>query len=178
MGAFLCARGDPEAKGLVERANRYLETSFLPGRSFTSSDDFNVQLGEWLETKANRRIHRTTRARPIDLVAEDRAAMRPLPPVLPDVSWRGAVRLGRDHYLRFDTCDYSVHPRSIGSWVDIVADGGWVGATTPDGSRWPPPPLPSKTPGHLRPGPRSCRRPVAPSLPGGPLPDRNKSRDP
>ncbi|MDP8930193.1 MAG: integrase core domain-containing protein, partial [Actinomycetota bacterium] len=61
MGAFLCERGDPEAKGLVERANRYLETSFLPGRSFTSSDDFNVQLGEWLETKANRRIHRTTR---------------------------------------------------------------------------------------------------------------------
>jgi transposase len=34
MGAVLCARGDPEAKGLVERANRYFEMSFLPGRSF------------------------------------------------------------------------------------------------------------------------------------------------
>ncbi len=27
---------DPESKGMVERANRYLETSFLPGGSFTS----------------------------------------------------------------------------------------------------------------------------------------------
>jgi hypothetical protein len=27
---------DPESKGIVERANRFLETSFLPGRVFTS----------------------------------------------------------------------------------------------------------------------------------------------
>jgi hypothetical protein len=27
---------DPESKGIVERANQYLETSFIPGRSFTS----------------------------------------------------------------------------------------------------------------------------------------------
>ena len=44
MGAIFCKPGDPEAKGLVERANRYLETSFLPGRAFTSSHDFNAQL--------------------------------------------------------------------------------------------------------------------------------------
>jgi transposase len=36
----LCRPGDPEAKGLVERANGYLKTSFLPGRSFTSPADF------------------------------------------------------------------------------------------------------------------------------------------
>ena len=35
---------DPESKGMVERANRYLETSFLPGRSFASPRDFNTQL--------------------------------------------------------------------------------------------------------------------------------------
>jgi hypothetical protein len=39
---------DPEAKGLVERANGYLETSFLPGRSFVSPQDFNAQLEQWL----------------------------------------------------------------------------------------------------------------------------------
>jgi hypothetical protein len=27
---------DPESKGIVERANGYLETSFLPGRQFGS----------------------------------------------------------------------------------------------------------------------------------------------
>jgi transposase len=39
-----CRPADPEAKGLVERANRYLETSFLPGRAFTGPGDFNAQL--------------------------------------------------------------------------------------------------------------------------------------
>ena len=45
---LICDPGDPEAKGLVERANGYLETSFLPGRSFTSPADFNAQLDDWL----------------------------------------------------------------------------------------------------------------------------------
>src|SRR5829696_6746401 len=31
---LICNPADPEAKGLVERANGYLETSFLPGRVF------------------------------------------------------------------------------------------------------------------------------------------------
>jgi hypothetical protein len=39
---------DPESKGIVERANRYLETSFLPGRTFTGPQDFNDQLRLWL----------------------------------------------------------------------------------------------------------------------------------
>jgi len=32
---IICKQGDPEAKGLVERAHDYLERSFLPGREFT-----------------------------------------------------------------------------------------------------------------------------------------------
>ena len=63
MGAVLCQRADPEAKGLVERANGYLETSFLPGRRFEDVADFNRQLAGWL-TNANNRIHRMTKVRP------------------------------------------------------------------------------------------------------------------
>ena len=48
---------DPESKGIVERANRYLETSFLPGRTFESPLDFNAQLAQWLP-KANSRTVR------------------------------------------------------------------------------------------------------------------------
>lgn len=45
--------------------------------------------------------------------------MMPFPPVLPDPSWRYTTRLGRDHYVRVDTNDYSVNPRFIGRRVDI-----------------------------------------------------------
>jgi hypothetical protein len=36
---------DPEFKGLVERRNGFFETSFLPGRTFTSPGDFTAQIG-------------------------------------------------------------------------------------------------------------------------------------
>jgi hypothetical protein len=121
MGVVICKPGDPEAKGLVERAIRYLETSFLPGRRFSGPRDFNAQLAGWLR-RANNGMHSTLRCRPSDRIAEDRAAMMPLPPVLPDPAWRESKRLGRDHWVRVGTCDYSVHPRAIGRRVEVRMD--------------------------------------------------------
>jgi transposase len=117
----ICDPGDPEAKGLVERANGYLETSFLPGRSFHSPADFNAQLGDWLAL-VNQRPRRVLGCAPADRVDADRAAMLPLPPVAPATGWRSALRLPRDHYVRLDANDYSVHPAVIGRGVEVVAD--------------------------------------------------------
>lgn len=117
----LCKPGDPEAKGLVERANGYLETSFLPGRVFTSPADFNIQLADWL-SKANRRVHRSLQARPADRVEADRSRMLSLPPIAPPGWWKASLRLPRDHYVRLDTCDYSVHPLAIGRRIEVAAD--------------------------------------------------------
>src|SRR6201985_522215 len=81
-----CRPADPEAKGLVERANGYLETSFLPGRSFASPADFNAQLAEWTAL-VNTRTRRALGCAPADRIAADRAAMLPLPPVAPETGW-------------------------------------------------------------------------------------------
>lgn len=118
MTAVLCGPADPEAKGVVERANGYLETSFLPGRHFEDMADFNQQLQFWLR-RANQRIHGTTRVRPAEAIWEDRGAMLAFPAVLPDPSWRFSTRLPRDHYVRVDTNDYSVNPRFVGRRVDV-----------------------------------------------------------
>jgi transposase len=117
----LCRPADPEAKGLVERANGCLETSFLPGRTFTSPGDFDAQLASWL-VRANGRVHRGIDARPADRWEPDRAAMVALPPVAPAVGWRTSVRLPRDHYVRVDANDYSVDPAVVGRRVEVVAD--------------------------------------------------------
>jgi hypothetical protein len=116
-----CRPRDPEAKGLVERANGYLETSFLPGRRFRSPADFNTQLTDWLP-RANTRQHRALGCRPIDRLEADRAAMLALPPIPPVVGWAQSVRLPRDHYIRLDSNDYSVHPAAIGRLVEVRAD--------------------------------------------------------
>jgi transposase len=112
---------DPESKGLVERRNGFYETSFMPGRRFSSPADFNTQFGDWLST-ANQRMVRTIKARPIDLLEADLGQMLPLPPVGLRLGWRNQVRLGRDYYVRVDTSDYSVNPAAIGRIVDVAAD--------------------------------------------------------
>jgi hypothetical protein len=112
---------DPESKGVVERRNGFFETSFMPGRDFESPADFDTQFTDWL-TKANGRVVRTIKARPVDLLDADRAAMLPLPPVAPAVGWVNRVRLGRDYYVRIDSNDYSVDPAVIGRFVDVHAD--------------------------------------------------------
>jgi hypothetical protein len=93
----------------------------MPGREFASPADFNTQFAEWLRL-ANARVVRTIKARPVDLLATDRAAMLPLPPVAPVVEWVNRVRLGRDYYVRVDSSDYSVDPAVIGRFVDVTAD--------------------------------------------------------
>jgi transposase len=118
---LICRPADPEAKGLIERAHDYLERSFLPGRTFCSPADFNAQLAEWLAT-ANRRVRRALGCAPIDRITADRAAMLSLPPVAPVTGWRAGTRLARDHYIRFDSNDYSVAPAVIGRRIETVAD--------------------------------------------------------
>ncbi len=112
---------DPEYKGMVERNNRFFETSFLPGRDFASPQDFNAQFQHWLDTVANTRVVRSTGAAPIDLLAEDLAGMVVLPPSTPVTGIRHRVRLARDYYVRVAGNDYSVHPSAIGRLVDITA---------------------------------------------------------
>ncbi|MGH8938832.1 MAG: IS21 family transposase [Actinomycetes bacterium] len=112
---------DPESKGGVERINRYFETSFLPGRTFGSPADFNIQMGDWLP-RANARTVRALKARPVDLLAVDTAAMLALPPLSPPTGLRFRTRLPRDYYVRVHGNDYSVHPSAIGRMVDVAAD--------------------------------------------------------
>ena len=125
----------PGVQGLVERRNGFFETSFMPGRTFASPADFNAQFTDWLD-RANARVVRTIKARPVDLLDADRAAMLALPPVPLHLGWRNQIRLGRDYYVRLDTNDYSVDPTAIGRMVDVTADLDRSGSAS-TGASWP-----------------------------------------
>jgi transposase len=118
---IVCKPADPEAKGLIERAHDYLERSFLPGRTFASPADFNTQMSDWLAV-VNTRARRALGCAPTDRIEADRAAMLALPPVAPATGWCSSLRLPRDHYIRLDGNDYSVHPTAVGRRVLVRAD--------------------------------------------------------
>ena len=117
----VCKPADPEAKGLIERCHDHLERSFLPGRSFTSPTDFNAQLQQWISV-VNTRRRRALGCAPTERITADRQEMLTLPPVPPATGWRSATRLARDHYVRLDGNDYSVHPAVIGRRIEVIAD--------------------------------------------------------
>jgi transposase len=120
---YVCKPNDPETKGLTERNNGFFETSFLPGRRFAGPADFNTQLAQFLARANARKRRQLLGACANDRVGADRAAMGPLPPIdVATIGWRTSVVLPRDHYVRLDTCDYSVHPAAIGQRVEVAAD--------------------------------------------------------
>jgi transposase len=116
---FFCEPRDPQAKGVVERLQDFLERSFEPGRCFANELDFQLQLDTWFSQRANARQHKTLRCRPIDRLIEEQQVMAPLPRVGPDVDRRWSTRVPPDPYLRFDTNDYSLDPRLVGCKVEV-----------------------------------------------------------
>jgi transposase len=112
---------EPEHKGIIERAHDYLERSFLPGRTFSGPGDFNHQMQQWLAV-VNGRTRRVLGCAPTDRIGADRQAMLTVPPVPPVTGWRTSTRLARDHYIRLDSNDYSVHPGVIGRRIEVIAD--------------------------------------------------------
>jgi hypothetical protein len=92
----------------------------LPGRAFASPADFNAQLQQWL-AMVNTRPRRALGCAPADRITADRQAMLALPPVAPATGWRSSARLARDHYVRLDANDYSVHPAVIGRRIEVIA---------------------------------------------------------
>ena len=110
MGHVILRPGDPEAKGGVERTNGYLETSFLPLRSFADLSDLQTQSDDWAREVAWRRYHRRLGARVEEALAVERAALAPLPALAPQLERRLELRASRDGFVRVAGVDYSLPP--------------------------------------------------------------------
>lgn len=112
---------DPEAKGKVERSVSYCRSSFIPGRSFDSITDFNVQIADWNASVANKRKPRG-KDKPEAMWLEDKKAMDVFNPDAYTPGLTHKAKLGRDYYLRVLGNDYSCDPVFIGQKISILAD--------------------------------------------------------
>ncbi|MBK5232937.1 MAG: IS21 family transposase [Thermoleophilia bacterium] len=121
VGWHFCEAADPQAKGVVERLQGYIETSYEPARIYANHLDYQDQLDNWFDSKANARIHRELREVPAERLIIEHESMRPLPESLfPDPkSW--VIRVPAQPFFRFDTNDYSLDPRFAGRRVEVKA---------------------------------------------------------
>ena len=109
---YACWPAMPHLKGLVERPVNYVKGNFWAGRAFGDFREIGPAGWDWL-ARANRRIHGTTHRRPIDLWAEERGHLVPLPTIPFDTDVVLTLPIRRwGHCVRFATNDYSL-PASI-----------------------------------------------------------------
>ncbi len=118
-----CAPYRGNEKGKVERAIRYLRHSFFAARRYSSLDDLNAQLAEWIDrvAAARPRPQDPDRTSVRDAFAEERPRLLPLPehPFACDVA--RAVRSGKTPYVRFDLNDYSIPAELVRKPLTLVA---------------------------------------------------------
>ena len=102
-----CPPHDPQKKGIVEAGVKYVKGNFLPTRTFRDLADLNVQARTWVMQEAGRRIHGTTRVRPLALFELERAHLLALPAIAPDLGTWHRVSVHRDCHVQFARALYS-----------------------------------------------------------------------
>ena len=131
VGWRFCEPGDPQAKGLVERLQGYIETSFEPGRAFANHHDFQDQLDRWFDGAPTAGcIARCGAGRSICWPTSARRCGR-CPRRRLTASGAGCCGPARSA-PRFDTNDYSLDPALVGRRVEVCVDQRQVTAVALD----------------------------------------------
>jgi hypothetical protein len=155
--ASACTPATPREKGAVEAAVRYLKSGFWPVRRFADLGELDEQYADWRDRVANARTHATGRFPVGERLAEERAALRPLPPARFDWSGHRTTRVPLDGYLRHGGCFYRAPERLVHERVELRFDRDqvWIRHRGHEVARYPrsyeqgvwlPPPIPRAEP--------------------------------
>ena len=101
------AVGDANRSGRVERPFHYIENNFFAGRRFSDWEDLNARARAWCDQK-NRTYKRHLKARPLELYAQERSRLRPLPVWVPEPYLLHQRIVDVHGYVTVDTNRYSV----------------------------------------------------------------------
>lgn len=111
---WACRVRRAQTKGKVERQFHYAETNLLNGRTFRSLEHLNEVTAGWLAEVADVRVHRETKARPLDRHAEERPHLIPLPATAYEVAPVEYRVVNVEGFIVFQQNSYSVPWRHIG----------------------------------------------------------------
>ncbi|MGA9275094.1 MAG: IS21 family transposase, partial [Candidatus Cybelea sp.] len=109
-----CARPyRAKTKGKVERAIGFIQTSFVPGRTFTSISDAQYQLDDWL-AEANGRVHRTHGEVIEERFAREAPLLTPLRSDLHIVAKRELRRVNAEGFVEYRSSRYQLPADTAG----------------------------------------------------------------
>jgi len=114
-----CRVRRPNDKGKVESGIKYIKNNFFSGRKFTDEQDLREKKTRW-NTRANQRIHGTTRKVPQEVFEkEEKAKLIPLPQEEFKLAKVGTRKVYHDCHIYVDYNYYSVPFEYVGKEVEI-----------------------------------------------------------
>lgn len=120
-----CRKADPESKGKVENAVKYVKYNFLRGRTFVSIEQLNEEALRWLSRTANGLPHHGTRLVPDEVFEKEKAYLTPYhgSPEIPQKSM-STYKIGKSNVIHYHGCDYSLPSGSYKNqcsfaWVNV-----------------------------------------------------------
>jgi hypothetical protein len=114
------ARGNE--KGRVERAIRFVRSSFFAARGFRDLDDLNHQARDWCLSTAVERRWPEDHSRTVgEVFAEEGPRLMKLPPDPFPCDEVVAVKAAKSPYVRFDRNDYSIPHTHVRQTLQVVA---------------------------------------------------------
>ena len=116
----------PQTKGKVESGVKYVKR-FLWGKEFTSLDDLNAQLTDWIVNVADQRVHGTTHRQPAEMFLEEKDLLLPVASHRAYVIEERSLRyVPKDCLVAFQANRYSVPYRLAGKRVEVLTDGEMI----------------------------------------------------
>jgi transposase len=130
LTVLTCEPADPASKGGSESTVKLAKADLVPKDTnlldeYSSFAELEAACVEFCE-QVNDRVHRVTRRRPVEMLAEERARLHPLPPVPHTVAF-GVTRTvaANTPMIAFDGGQYSVPQALLGEtvWVRVYGTG-------------------------------------------------------
>jgi len=116
----VCALGAANQKGSVENLVRFVETNFLPERTFADDPDLAIQQDAWLD-RVNGEVNQAHGARPVDLLAAEQPEFGPLATTASDYGLLHLLKVTPESVVHLLTNRYSVPVRYIGQTLIVRA---------------------------------------------------------
>lgn len=109
-----CNVGKGNEKGIVENAVGYVKKNLLNGLDISDFKIMKPLVRHWLDTIANVRKHGETGRKPLNMFAEEKPYLQPLPVEPYDIGVVKQVRASRQFRVTIDTNRYSVPAQLAG----------------------------------------------------------------
>ena len=118
ISIWLCRKGDPESKGMVESCVKFVKYNFARNRYFYDLNQWNSACNDWLIRTGNGKVHSETKKIPAEVFEVEKKHLRPVTFVATNISCNNILStpVRKNNTIRYKGSRYTV---PFGTYTNI-----------------------------------------------------------